>query len=97
MYGCETLKVERVVGEKTKQAVVQDVFRLPEPKPCIEKVISIDRTVKVTKIEVIEDKVIVEGHLNLQIVYVADLPGVHAVRRNTRCRAGDDGAGKGDG
>lgn len=75
MYGCETLKVERVVGEKTKQAVVQDVFRLPEPKPCIEKVISIDKTVKVTKIEVIENKVIVEGHLNLQIVYVADLPG----------------------
>lgn len=75
MYRCETLKVEHVIGEKTKQAVVQDVFRVPEPKPCIEKIISIDKTVKVTKVEVIKNKVIVEGHLNLQIVYAAAAPG----------------------
>lgn len=72
---CETLKLDHVVGEKSKQAVVQADFYVPKPKPGIEKVISIDKTVKVTKKEVIKDKVIVEGYLNLQIVYVADLPG----------------------
>jgi LysM repeat protein len=72
---CETLKLEHVVGEKSKQVVVQGDFHVPKPKPGIEKVISIDKTVKVTKKEIIKDKVIVEGYLNLQIVYVADAPG----------------------
>jgi hypothetical protein len=46
---CETLKLEHVVGEKSKQVVVQGDFHVPKPKPGIEKVISIDKTVKVTK------------------------------------------------
>lgn len=71
---CETLKLEHVVGEKSKQAVVQGDFYVPKPKPRIEKIISIDKTVKVTKKKVIKDKVIIEGYLSLQIVYVADVP-----------------------
>lgn len=74
MNSCETLKIEHVVGERSKQAVVQGDFRVPEPKPGIEKIISIDKTVKIKKVEVIKDKVIIEGHLNLQIVYAADCP-----------------------
>lgn len=74
MYGCETLKVEHVVGEQTKQAVVQEVLRVPAPKPCIEKIVSVDKTVKVTKVEIIKNKVIVEGYLNLQVVYVSIAP-----------------------
>ncbi len=75
MVRCETLKLDHVVGEMTKQAVVQGEFRVPEPKPGIEKIISVDKTVKVTKVEVIKNKVIVDGYLNLQVVYVADCPG----------------------
>lgn len=37
MNSCETLKIEHVVGERSKQAVVQGDFQLPEPKPGIEK------------------------------------------------------------
>ncbi|HAF17636.1 MAG: DUF3794 and LysM peptidoglycan-binding domain-containing protein [Thermacetogeniaceae bacterium] len=74
MNSCETLKIEHVVGERSKQAVVQGDFQLPEPKPGIEKIISIDKIVKVKKVEVIKNKVIIEGHLNLQIVYAADCP-----------------------
>lgn len=75
MIRCETLKLEHVVGEMSKQAVVQGDFHVPEPKPGIEKIISIDKTVKVTKEEVIKNKVIIEGYLNLQVVYVACDPG----------------------
>ncbi|MDH7576562.1 MAG: DUF3794 domain-containing protein [Bacillota bacterium] len=71
---CERLKVEHVVGEKTVQVVVKEEFTIPEPKPDIQKVISIDKTVKVTDVQVIQDKVIIDGQLNLQIVYVAALP-----------------------
>lgn len=71
---CERLKVEHVVGEKTVQVVVKEEFTVPEPKPDLEKIISIDKTVKVTDVQVIQDKVIIEGQLNLQIVYVAALP-----------------------
>ena len=67
MNSCETLKIEHVVGERSKQAVVQGDFQLPEPKPGIEKIISIDKIVKVKKVEVIKNKVIIEGHLNLQL------------------------------
>jgi DNA replication protein len=35
---CETLKLEHVVGEKSKQVVVQGDFHVPKPKPGIEKV-----------------------------------------------------------
>jgi hypothetical protein len=75
MIRCETLKLEHVVGEMSKQAVVQGDFHVPKPKPGIEKIISVDKTVKITKEEVIKNKVIIEGYLNLQIVYVADAPG----------------------
>lgn len=71
----ERLKVEHVVGEKTAQVVVKEEFTVPEPKPDISKIISIDKTVKVADIQVVQDKVIVEGQLNLQVVYVAALPG----------------------
>ncbi len=71
---CEKLKVEHVVGEKTVQVVLKEEFTVPEPKPDIDKIISIDKTVKITDIQVIQDKVIIEGALNLQVVYVAALP-----------------------
>ncbi|HAA89760.1 MAG: LysM-like peptidoglycan-binding protein [Thermoanaerobacterales bacterium 50_218] len=70
----ERLKVEHVVGERSVQVVVKDEFTVPEPKPDPEKIISIDKTVKITNVEVIKDKVIIDGQLNLQVVYVAALP-----------------------
>jgi LysM repeat protein len=70
----ERLKVEHVVGERSVQVVVKDEFTVPEPKPDPAKIISIDKTVKVTNVEIIKNKVIIDGQLNLQIVYVAALP-----------------------
>ncbi len=70
----ERLKVEHVVGENTAQVVVRQEFTVPDPKPEIEKIISLDRTVKVTGVEVVADKVIIEGRVNVHVVYVAALP-----------------------
>lgn len=73
-HNCETIKVEHVVGEKCAQVVVKQEFTIPEPKPDVEQIISVEKTVKVINTEVIKNKVIVDGQLNLQIVYVAALP-----------------------
>ncbi len=72
--GTERLRVDQVVSENTIQTVVRGTVVLPDPKPDVEKVLSVDKSVKVRSVRVVPDKVIVEGTLTLQIVYVAFEP-----------------------
>jgi len=79
--GTERLRVQQVIAENTAQAVIRDRFTVPDPKPDIDKILSVDRSIKVNRFEVIFDKVIVEGTVTLQIVYTAVEPSqpVHHV------------------
>ncbi|MFZ5642762.1 MAG: DUF3794 and LysM peptidoglycan-binding domain-containing protein [Bacillota bacterium] len=72
--GMERLRVNQVVSEDTVQTVVRGVITVPDPKPDVEKILSTDKSVKVRNVELLPDKVIVEGTLTLQIVYVAFEP-----------------------
>ncbi|MCL6610425.1 MAG: DUF3794 domain-containing protein [Peptococcaceae bacterium] len=72
--GTERLRVNQVISENTKQTVVRGTVAVPDPKPDVEKVLSTDKSVKVRNVEILPDKVIVEGTLTLQIVYVAFEP-----------------------
>jgi len=72
--GTERLRVNQVVSEDTVQAVVRGIVTVPDPKPDVEKVLSTDKSVKVKNVEILPDKVVVEGTLSLQIVYVAFEP-----------------------
>ena len=67
----ETLRVHQVVSEDTQQAVVRGTVTMPEAKPDVDKILSTDKTVKVEKVTIVPDKVIVEGNLTLQVVYIA--------------------------
>ncbi len=67
---CELLKIEQVIGETITQATISEMLRVPESKPGIEQIVSIDGFVRVGRIEVIEDKVIVHGRLHVGVVYV---------------------------
>ncbi|MCL6478010.1 MAG: DUF3794 domain-containing protein [Peptococcaceae bacterium] len=69
--GTERLRVNQLVSDKTTQTVVRGFVTVPDQKPDVEKVLSIDKSVKVRNVEIVPDKVIVEGTLTLQIVYVA--------------------------
>jgi len=69
--GTERLKVQQVIAENTVQTIVRDRFTVPDPKPDVDKILSVERTVKINRIELIVDKVIVEGTITLQIVYTA--------------------------
>jgi len=67
----EKLRVNQVVNEDTKQVVVRGKITVPDPKPDVEKILSTGKTATIKNIEIVSDKVIVEGALTLQIVYVA--------------------------
>lgn len=69
---CELLKIEQVIGQATVQATIRETLVIPDEKPGAEQVVSVDGTVRVRKIEIIEDKVIINGRLNVGVVYVAD-------------------------
>jgi len=79
--GTERLRVNQLVSENSTQTVVRGVITVPDPKPDVEKVLSTDKTVKVRSVQIVPDKVIVEGTLTLQIVYVAFEPAqsVHSM------------------
>jgi len=70
----ETITVNQVVSENSQQTVVRGTFTIPDPKPDVEQIISTDKTASVKKTRLLPDKVVVEGILTLQIVYVAFEP-----------------------
>lgn len=89
MCGCpqpgpEKIEVEQVLGAEMAQRVVEFDMIVPDPKPDIEQVIDVYvKDVEITSVDVITDKVIVRGELEVKVMYVADLPNepVHAYER----------------
>ncbi len=67
---CELLKIEQVIGDTIMQATISETLRVPESKPGVEQIVSVDGFVRIGRIEVIEDKVIVHGKLHVGVVYV---------------------------
>lgn len=70
----EKITVKQVVAEKTRQEVVRGKINVEEGKPDVSEVVSVYKTVKVDNVSVLKDKVIVDGTLTLQVIYVADDP-----------------------
>ncbi|MGB9904168.1 MAG: DUF3794 and LysM peptidoglycan-binding domain-containing protein [Desulfotomaculales bacterium] len=70
----ETLRVHQVVNENTQQAVVRGKVTVPEAKPDVDKILSTDKTASIDRLEIVPDKVIVEGTLTVQVVYIAFEP-----------------------
>lgn len=82
--GIETIEVEQVLGAKMAQRVVEFDMTVPSQKPDIEQVVDVYvKDVCCTGIDVIHDKVIIRGKLEVKVMYVADLPNqpVHAFER----------------
>jgi hypothetical protein len=74
--------VRQVIGEKEKQKVLDIHVVVPDRKPSIEQIIDVFvKDVEVLSVDVIPDKVIVRGELEVKAIYVACVPeqSVHAV------------------
>ena len=79
--GPETIEVEQVLGLNMAQRVVEFDMTVPDPKPDIEQVIDVYvKDLEITSVDVIPNKVIIRGTLEVKVLYVADLPNqpVHA-------------------
>ena len=68
------LRVEDVIGEDTVQTILKETLEVPREKPNIERVLRIDTSVKEASHRIIDGKVIVEGVVELQTLYVAQTP-----------------------
>ncbi|MCG0275054.1 MAG: DUF3794 domain-containing protein [Thermosediminibacteraceae bacterium] len=68
------IKVDEVVGEGENQIVVKEAFKVPLEKPPIEQIFKTNAKAKVTDARIIDDKVVVEGILKLETLYVAAAP-----------------------
>lgn len=81
----ETIEVEQVLGAQMRQKVVEFDMFVPHKKPNIEQVIDVYvKDVAVDTIDVIHDRVILRGDLDVKVMYVASLPKqpVHAFERD---------------
>ncbi len=83
----EDITVEHLIGEKaTKQIIVSEQFDVPEEKPDTERILNTEAKVVITDKRVIANKVIVEGEVRLQVMYVAMKPqqSVHDLHHTIR-------------
>lgn len=71
----QDITVEHMIGDKeTKQVIVSEVFEVPEVKPDVEKIVDTKAEVEITDKRVLAGKVIVDGEVELQILYVSMTP-----------------------
>ncbi|MDL2280552.1 DUF3794 domain-containing protein [Selenomonadales bacterium OttesenSCG-928-I06] len=80
----QTIQVEQVLGANMAQRIVEFDLVVPENKPGIEQIIDVYvKNIEITAADIILDRVIVRGCLEVKVLYVADLPDqpVHAFER----------------
>ena len=71
----QLVAIEDVVNEVTQQINIRQEVTIPPEKPAAVKIISIfSSTVEITRSDILDGKVILEGRLVLQVIYVAALP-----------------------
>lgn len=82
--GVETIDVEQVLAAEMRQKVVEFDMTVPQREPDIGQVVDVYvKHVKIQNIDVIPNKVIIRGNLEVKVMYVAKLPNdpVHAFER----------------
>lgn len=71
----QDITVEDLVDDKVKkQIIVSDTFDVPDAKPDPEKILNVKSEVEITDKRIINGKVIVDGEVTLQVMYVAMKP-----------------------
>ncbi|AOT70189.1 DUF3794 and LysM peptidoglycan-binding domain-containing protein [Geosporobacter ferrireducens] len=68
----DLLKIDQVTGENHTQALVEGDILVPDIKPDISNVLSVDGMVNITKKEILQDKIVVDGVVNFKIFYTAE-------------------------
>lgn len=66
------LKIDQVIGVERSQILVESDIIVPENKPDIGKILDVTGKVSINSKEVIQDKVMVEGAVKYNILYLAE-------------------------
>ncbi|MCD5414487.1 MAG: DUF3794 domain-containing protein [Clostridiales bacterium] len=69
----ETLVTEVVVSQERVQNVIEGDILVPDSKPDISRIISVDGTIRVEGEKIEEGKMIVEGTVNFSVLYVSEV------------------------
>ncbi|HHY04894.1 MAG TPA: DUF3794 domain-containing protein [Thermoanaerobacterales bacterium] len=69
----KALRVEDVIGEAKAQNIVKSDVTIPEVKPDIEQVLKVEAKAHSNEVKIIDNKIIIEGVLEVGILYVADV------------------------
>lgn len=89
MAGTERIKVNLVQGENRVQTVVKGQIAVPSAKPDVDKILSKTASAKVRDVSIVPNKVIVDGTLSVQVMYVAFVPdqSVHSLHGDVKFTA----------
>ncbi len=70
----EEIRLEETIGAGTSQVVVSEAVSVPRPKPPVASVIDFAGKSKINKVTVLPNKVVVDGVLEIAIIYEAAVP-----------------------
>jgi len=65
----ERYKIKDLIGKEKEHVIIEDTEKIPEGQPEAEAVIDVEPTAKVEDIKLINDRVIVEGVLDVRVFY----------------------------
>ncbi|WP_026476952.1 DUF3794 and LysM peptidoglycan-binding domain-containing protein [Alkaliphilus transvaalensis] len=68
----DVFSTDQIVGQDTAQAIIEGDILVPDIKPDITRVISVDGMIQVTKKEAVDNKINTEGVIKFKILYVSD-------------------------
>jgi len=68
----DMFKAEQILGENMAQAIVEGDIIVPDSKPDITRILTVDGTIFVSKKEATENNLSVEGTIHFKILYASD-------------------------
>lgn len=66
----ENLDYEQLLGENTANTVVKEEYIIPDTKPDVIKILMVDAKPSITNMEVMQDKVYLEGQVEFDVLYL---------------------------
>ncbi len=66
------IRIDQIAGDEWSQVLVESDIIIPEDKPDIGKILDVTGKVSINSREVIQDKVMVEGSIRYNILYLAE-------------------------
>lgn len=65
----DLLRIDQIVGKDQREALVEGEIRLPQNKPSINKILTIDGDVEINETKVVNDKILVDGLVKFKMLY----------------------------